>query len=251
MSAAPAPWTAVPDDRRYDDVNPWRVTWYVADATPGLHGWRSISRTFPTLEAAKDAASAKVPVPFQSIEIDCRGAMTHDGYGTSEMWYKRKPHGKLLPVGRKASPGPRAPRDTGAADLAEAEAYAVRFAAEVARHGGPTVRLWTKPGIGVRMYFPLDTGFLTMSRGGDIGVRDRGKQSLAMTALPATWRKALAKARESFGVYLAGKYAAEGADIDRLMVLEDQERDRGGKRRHASPGVSASAFARAMKARRR
>lgn len=72
-----------------------------------------------------------------------------------------------------------------------AEAF-VRILAEV---GGPKqAQVWQREGVGTRVYFPSDLGYVTVGRDGAVRDNSRGKQTLAVTALYPAWRRAYREA---------------------------------------------------------
>lgn len=83
-----------------------------------------------------------------------------------------------------------------------AEAF-VRILAEV---GGPTqARVWQREGVGTRVYFPGDLGYVVVGRDGTVRDTSRGKQTLAVTSLFPAWRRAY---REALSLHAQAQAAA-------------------------------------------
>lgn len=161
------------------------------------------------------------------------------------------------PAGGKTRRVPLGMQEDPEADLRKATGFAQAFADLVINHGGPRVRVWSAPGKGARVYFPGEAGYLSFSRGGDMDPMHRGKLAFNENALYPSWRTAYRKARDEYRERLKHYYEAENArleaqivaddvDVRRLGALEEQERNRGGKRRVPS----AADFERAMRLRK-
>ena len=65
--------------------------------------------------------------------------------------------------------------------------------------GGPRLRVWSKPGTGVRVYFPGEIGYLSVGQDGSVSETSRGKLHFNESGLYPAWRKAV---REGRRVYL-------------------------------------------------
>jgi hypothetical protein len=77
-----------------------------------------------------------------------------------------------------------------ASDMAEARQHAEALILAVAARGGPQLKVWQKPGVGTRVYFPAQLGFVSVSRGGDVTAVMRSRQTLAENALNPNWLRA-------------------------------------------------------------
>jgi hypothetical protein len=80
-------------------------------------------------------------------------------------------------------------------DYAAALEHANKFIARVIALRGPNLRIWQKPGIGTRVYFPMKLGFISFSPGGDITEFNRGYQTLEFESLYPQWRRAYLQAK--------------------------------------------------------
>lgn len=89
--------------------------------------------------------------------------------------------------------GAQAPRKT-------ARAYADELVAVFVAHGVHFTRAWDAPGVGARVYFPGEAGFLSISGGGDAGTVLRGRRTFDPQGLPPSWRT---KVREALALYNA------------------------------------------------
>ena len=77
-------------------------------------------------------------------------------------------------------------------DFEEAMAHAERLAQLVREQPGAprAVRAWGKPGIGARVYFPGDLGFVSVGWDGSVSTTSRGRQIFDPGALYPSWRRA-------------------------------------------------------------
>ena len=88
---------------------------------------------------------------------------------------------------------------------AEALVDAIRAA------GGPSqLRVWTKPGLGVRVYFPGEIGHLTVGEDGSISEASRGKVHFLESGLYPAWRKAVREGRRMYMQQLGARLEAAG-----------------------------------------
>ncbi len=81
--------------------------------------------------------------------------------------------------------------------IEESRAAAHRLADLIALAGGPSARVWGQKATGIRVYFPGQAGYLSVS-GLDVSEVGRGKQTFYPTALYPAWARAVAKARKQF-----------------------------------------------------
>jgi hypothetical protein len=94
---------------------------------------------------------------------------------------------------------------TFALQSAEALVDAIRAA------GGPSqLRVWTKPGLGVRVYFPGEIGHLTVGEDGSISEASRGKVHFLESGLYPAWRKAVREGRRAYLQQLGARLEAAG-----------------------------------------
>lgn len=89
--------------------------------------------------------------------------------------------------------------DTARAERREdAKAFAERLASLIVEQGGPSVRAWFREGVGARVYFPGEAGFLSVSGDGSVSDILRGRQVFEERALYPQQRKAVRAARAKF-----------------------------------------------------
>lgn len=65
------PWTAFPKTERVGPAiyeRPFLVRWTLANAAPGLYGWATEQRSFPTLAEAMAVAEAPMGIAY-SVEV--------------------------------------------------------------------------------------------------------------------------------------------------------------------------------------
>jgi hypothetical protein len=94
---------------------------------------------------------------------------------------------------------------TFALESAEALVAAIRAA------GGPSqLRVWTKPGLGVRVYFPGAIGHLDVGQDGSISEVSRGKLHFAESGLYPAWKNAVREGRRAYMQQLGARLAAHG-----------------------------------------
>jgi hypothetical protein len=72
---------------------------------------------------------------------------------------------------------------------ADARAHALRLAELLRELGGPRVNVWSREGVGTRLYFPGEAGFLAIGMDGTIRDRERGKLVFMESALYPEQRK--------------------------------------------------------------
>jgi len=83
-------------------------------------------------------------------------------------------------------------------------AAAVRYAELFVRvlkgvKGGPSnVRVWSREGVGARVYFPGKVGFLAVGSDGTLSSVVRGRQTLEVSAMYPAWSRAVTKAEELY-----------------------------------------------------
>lgn len=76
-------------------------------------------------------------------------------------------------------------------DDSDARMHAEAFIRILAEVGGPKqLRVWQKKGVGTRIYFPGELGYVSVGRDGSVWSMGPGGQTLAMTALYPAWRRA-------------------------------------------------------------
>jgi hypothetical protein len=84
---------------------------------------------------------------------------------------------------------------TAKTDGDEARMHAEAFVRILGEVGGPTqLRVWQREGVGTRIYFPSELGYLSVSRDGTVRDTERGRQTLAVTGLYPAWRRAYREA---------------------------------------------------------
>ena len=99
-------------------------------------------------------------------------------------------------------------------DFEIAWANAELLADKIQQAGGPRrLRVWGKKGkgTGVRLYWPADLGYVYVSWDGTADTITRGQQTLAISAMYPSWRKAW---RDGKAAYLAELAARSGLDED-------------------------------------
>jgi hypothetical protein len=113
---------------------------------------------------------------------------------------------------------------TFALESAEALVAAIRDA------GGPSqLRVWTKPGLGVRVYFPGAIGHLDVGQDGSISEVSRGKLHFAESGLYPAWKKAVREGRRMYLQQLGARLAAHG-EARAARVAGVREGSAGGSR---------------------
>lgn len=91
-----------------------------------------------------------------------------------------------------------------------AAAGAERLRELIIERKGPTrLRVWSKKGVGTRLYFPGDAGYLVFGWDGGVSSMDRGRQTLAWSALYQSWRKAVRDAIDAYRVELDDQLAGD------------------------------------------
>jgi hypothetical protein len=76
-------------------------------------------------------------------------------------------------------------------DDTDARRHAEAFIRILGEVGGPKqLRVWQKKGVGTRIYFPGELGYVTVGRDGSVWSMGPGGQTLAVTALYPAWRRA-------------------------------------------------------------
>jgi len=77
--------------------------------------------------------------------------------------------------------------------------------------GGPSqLRVWTKPGVGVRVYFPGEIGYLSVGSDGSVSETSRGKLHFAESGLYPAWKKAVREGRRAYLQQLGARLEAAG-----------------------------------------
>lgn len=72
---------------------------------------------------------------------------------------------------------------------ADARAHALRLAELLRELGGPRVNVWSREGVGTRLYFPGEAGFLSIGEDGTVRDRERGKLVFMESAIYPEQRK--------------------------------------------------------------
>jgi hypothetical protein len=97
-------------------------------------------------------------------------------------------------------------KTTDQTDGDEAQMHAEAFVRILVEVGGPTqLRVWQREGVGTRIYFPSELGYLSVSRDGTVRDIERGRQTLAVTGLYPAWRRAY---REALRLYTQARAEA-------------------------------------------
>jgi hypothetical protein len=92
-------------------------------------------------------------------------------------------------------------------ELANAEALAEAIRAA----GGPkTLRVWRKDGVGTRIYFPGEVGFLTVSADGSVSEKLRGRLTFQVSGLYPAWARAVKAGRSAYMASLGDRLHAMG-----------------------------------------
>lgn len=110
-------------------------------------------------------------------------------------------------IRRKLEASKRFTRETtDQTDGDEAQMHAEAFVRILVEVGGPTqLRVWQREGVGTRIYFPSELGYLSVSRDGTVRDIERGRQTLAVTGLYPAWRRAY---REALRLYTQARAEA-------------------------------------------
>lgn len=88
---------------------------------------------------------------------------------------------------------------------AEARRFAERLAEILKGLGGPRVNVWSREGVGTRLYFPGEVGFLSVGMDGTVSDRQRGKLVFLESALYPEQRKKVRLAVAKFLLERAGE----------------------------------------------
>lgn len=80
------------------------------------------------------------------------------------------------------------------APLKTARAYADELVAVFVANGVHFTKAWDAPGVGARVYFPGEAGFLSVDRGGRATDLLRGRRTFDPHGLPPSWRIKVAQA---------------------------------------------------------
>lgn len=85
-------------------------------------------------------------------------------------------------------------------DFEDAMAHAERLAELVrAQPGAPRrVSAWGKKGVGARVYFPGELGFVSVGWDGSVSTTSRGQQTLSESAMYRSWRTAWRAGRAAY-----------------------------------------------------
>lgn len=102
-----------------------------------------------------------------------------------------------------------------------AKMFAEKFVEMVKKAGGPSrLRVWQRSGVGTRVYWPGDMGFMVVGSDGTVSNFDRGRESFDPRMLYPKWRKALKTAQDQYNRWLNAYFDAETFD----EAVKDAER---------------------------
>ncbi len=79
-------------------------------------------------------------------------------------------------------------------DLAEGLAHGRRLAELIVEEKGPATNVINSDQYGTRVVFPSRLGYLSVSRGGDVSILSRGRQTLFLSSMYRSWRQAFERA---------------------------------------------------------
>lgn len=85
------------------------------------------------------------------------------------------------------------------------------LAAAIRDAGGPnTTRAWSKPGVGARVYFPGEAGYLTVEQDGSVSELSRGRLTFVESAFYPNWKRAVRAGRKAYMQGLDARLDAHG-----------------------------------------
>lgn len=98
-----------------------------------------------------------------------------------------------------------------ALDQSFARQSAEALVAAIRAAGGPSqLRVWSKPGTGVRVYFPAEIGYLDVGQDGSVSETNRGKLHFNESGLYPAWKRAVREGRRAYLAQLGERLAAHG-----------------------------------------
>jgi hypothetical protein len=114
-------------------------------------------------------------------------------------------------------------------DRKHAREHAEVLVDEVKRAGGPDrLGVWQKAGVGTRIYWPADLGFVSVGADGSVNALLRGKLTFDANALYKAWRQAWVAGLKAYQQALDARIDRNTEEREQLFAHENPPRDAGG-----------------------